>query len=70
MISGLIITDEEFMERLCSHYDRHDIVEILGLDAHTILDMFWDKVRDSPELFSDVLTKLDYEKESYNNEWT
>ena len=45
-------------------------LEILGLDAHTILDMFWDKVRDSPELFSDVLTKLDYEKESYNNEWT
>tara|TARA_R110000824_G_scaffold40855_5_gene122057 strand:+ start:5292 stop:5504 length:213 start_codon:yes stop_codon:yes gene_type:complete len=70
MLNGLIITDEEFMERLCSHYDRHDVVEILSLDAHTILDMFWDRVQDNPELFSDILTKLDYERSNTTDEWT
>jgi|TARA_R110000803_G_scaffold41349_2_gene88937 hypothetical protein len=60
MLTGLIITDEELMNRLCEYYDRHDIVEIMGLDAKIILDMFWDRVQEHPELFSDVLTGLDY----------
>jgi|TARA_R110000796_G_scaffold23850_1_gene68321 hypothetical protein len=63
MLKGLIITDEELLDRLCLHYDRHDIVEILNLDGRQILDMFWDKVQDDPDLFSDVLTKLDYEED-------
>tara|TARA_R100000742_G_C4279650_1_gene104994 strand:- start:3363 stop:3575 length:213 start_codon:yes stop_codon:yes gene_type:complete len=70
MLHGLIITDEELLDRICEQYDRHDIVEMLSLDAYTILTMFWDKVQDQPDIFSDVLTKLDYERDSYNDEWT
>ena len=80
MLHGLIITDEEFLNRICEKYDRHDIVEMLSLDAYTILTMFWDKVQDQPDIFSDVLTKLDletdYERDSfddelvYDDEWT
>ena len=33
MLHGLIITDEEFLNRICEKYDRHDIVEMLSLDA-------------------------------------
>ena len=62
MLTGLIITDEELLDRLCLRYDRHDIVELMGLDTKTLLDMFWDKVQEQPELFSDVLTGLDYAK--------
>jgi|TARA_R110000823_G_scaffold162829_1_gene294515 hypothetical protein len=62
MLNGLIITDEELLDRLCLHYDRHDIVEMMGLDTRTLLDMFWDRVQDEPDLFSDVLTDLDYEE--------
>ena len=29
MLHGLIITDEEFLNRICEKYDRHDIVEML-----------------------------------------
>ena len=62
MLTGLIITDEELLDRLCLRYDRHDIVEMMGLDTRTLLDMFWDRVQDEPDLFSDVLTDLDYEE--------
>ena len=62
MLNGLIIDDEEFRERLLRYYDKHDIVELLGLSLEDILDMFWDKVQDNPSIFTEVLTDLDHEE--------
>ena len=63
MLNGLIIDDEEFRARLMLFYDKHDMMELLGLRLEDILDAFWDRIQDDPTIFTEVLTDMDRDYE-------
>jgi len=60
MLNGLIIDDEELRARLLLYYDKLDLIELLNLSGQDILDAFWDRVQEDPDVFIDVLTDLDF----------
>lgn len=66
MLEGLCIEDEELRKRILDSYDIYDILELLGIEAAQVLDMYWSKVQDNPEIFSDVLTEMDYDEGNDN----
>ena len=62
MIEGLIISEEELVDRVLTHYGSDDILELLGIETEELARLLWDKIVLNYPKFSDILTEFDYEQ--------
>lgn len=59
---------EELLERIKEYYTATELVDILGLDIGTFLEFYSDSILEKVDMFTDVLTEMDYVSDGEDNE--